>query len=131
MSSWYCPTCRRTFKTTNQFDRHLNVKKNSRCKLFVRNNPSSEPVGPYEPPEANPPSFAVAPNVGIEDDVLVHDASMDCMDASMKEVEAPLPLSDGDEDDDAASDPLNAALPDDWDEPQQVNLPEGESHKDL
>ena len=90
-------------------------KKISRCKLFVRNNPSSEPVGPYQPPEANPPSFAAAPNVGIEDDVLVHDASMDGMDVSMEEVEAPLPLPDGDEDDDSASDPLNAALPDDVD----------------
>ena len=88
-------------------------------------------MGPYKPPEDNPPSFAVAPNVGIEDDVLVHDASMDGMDVSMEEVEAPLPLPDGDEDDDEASDVVNAMLPDDVDEPQCVNLPEGESHKDL
>ena len=115
----------------NLFNRHLNVKKNSRCKLFVRNNPSSEPVGLYKPPEEIPPSFAAAPNVGIEDDSAVHDTSMDGMDVSMEEVEAPLPLSDRDEDDDAASDPVNAALTDDVDEPQCVNLPEGESHKDL
>ena len=60
-----------------------------------------------------------------------YDASMDGMDVSMEEVEAPLPLPDGDEDDDAASDPLNAALPDDVDDPQRVNLPEREESQGL
>ena len=46
---WYCPVCQRNLTSSRTFLSHLKGKKNQECKFFYTENPSAEPIGPYNP----------------------------------------------------------------------------------
>ena len=48
MPHWRCPTCNKTFTSTDRFDVHIKGKRNAKCRRFYEKHPASWPNGVYD-----------------------------------------------------------------------------------